>query len=536
MKYIKLLALMAVLPFSVLDAQEVDWWTSFGAGSDETITKIEQDSKGNFIVLGTYDQIFDIDGNTLVIEGGQEFFLAKFSPTGNTLWVRSFTGVRADQGADLSIDDQDVIYLAAYFDSKVRVNDEAIFAEGGIDGLVMQITPAGFNGWIKNMGGAETSRALGIWVDATHVYAVGDFEGTGKMEDFIINSQGGTDMWMAKIEKSEALISWVKSYGGTGDDRFTAIVKDFRDDLYVCGASSSTFIFGNQTFTASSGEDVFVAKLTDEGSPIWTKQATGDFEGNEALFMEVDEEANIYVSGLFANTLTVGGQSLNAGSDTDGFLLSYNANGGLRWTQHTQTSGAGRLNGLYILNNRLYVAGTAQNGTLFDEEVVSDAQGDLAFLAGLDLDGKLQRIGYFDGPGNEAGVDLSGRNENIAMIGTFEQSLDFDGETATSVGGSDVFLARINAVSLTTDVEEVRQDFALEVRMDQAAKRLSVVLPEALLKANGTIHLWDQQGRMIARKKAGVQTDFNLNDEGAGVYYVQWSDGRRKISEAFMVY
>jgi hypothetical protein len=536
MKYIKLLTWIVLLPFSVLDAQEVDWWTSFGAGSDETITKIERDSKGNFIVLGTYDQVFDIDGNTLVIEVGQEFFLAKFSPTGDALWVRSFTGIGVDQGADIAVDEQDVIYLAAYFDSKVRINDEAIFAEGGVDGLVMQISPAGFNGWIKNLGGAETSRTLGIWVDGTHVYAVGDFEGTGKMDDFIINSQGGTDMWMAKIEKTEAIISWVKSYGGAGDDRFTRIVKDFRDDLYVCGASGSTFTFGSQTFTAGSGEDVFVGKQTYEGTPIWSKQATGNFEGNEALFMEVDEEANIYVSGLFANTLTVGDRSLTAGADTDGFLLSFNANGGLRWTQHTQTSGAGRLNGLHILNNRLYVAGTAQDGTLFDQEVVSGAQGDLAFLAGFSLAGNLQRIGYFDGPGNEAGVDLSGQNESIAMIGTFEQSLDFDGETATSVGGSDIFLARINAVSLTTDVEEVPQEVAMEVRMDQAAKRLSVVLPEALLKANGTLQLWDRQGRLIARKKAGIQTDFDLNKESAGVYYVQWSDGRRKFSEAFMVY
>lgn len=530
------LALALIMSYTLMNAQDVDWWKSFGAGSNETITKVVNDSKGNFIILGTYDQIFDIDDNTLVIEGGQEFFLAKLDRTGDVLWVRSFTGVRVDQGADIAVDAQDVIYLAAYFDSKVRINDEAIFAEGGIDGLIMQISADGFNGWIKNMGGAETSRSLGLWVDATHVYAVGDFEGIGKMEDFIINSKGGSDMWMAKIEKSEALISWVKSFGGTGDDRFTGIVKDFREDLYVCGAFSGSFEFGNQTVTANNGEDVFIGKLTDEGSPIWVKVAVGAFDENEALFMEVDEEANIYVSGIFGNTLTIDNASFTAGTDTDGFLLSLNANGGFRWGQVLQSSGNSRLNGLRQWNNRLYVAGTAQNGTLFDSEVVTDAQGDFAFLAGFGLDGKLQRIGFFDGPGNDQGVDLTGQNEDITLVGTYEQSLNFDGETATSVGGSDIFIARIDATTLTTDVEEIQLSNSLDLRVDQANKRASVVLPEALIKLDGHLNLWDSQGRLIQSKKAGVQTDFDLSRTHSGVYYMQWSDGRQKVTASFILY
>ncbi len=536
MKYIKLLVLVLVLPLSVSEAQEVDWWQSFGAGSDETITKIEKDSKGNFIVLGTYDQIFDIGDNTMVIEGGQEFFLAKFNKSGVVQWARTFTGVGVDQGTDIAIDEQDVIYLAAYFNQKVRINDEAIFAEGGVDGLIMQISPDGFNGWIKNMGGSGTSRTLGIFVDATHVYATGDFEGTGRMESFLINSNGGRDIWMAKIEKTEALTSWVKSFGGAGDERFNRIIKDFRNDLYVCGAFSGSFTLGNQTLTAANGEDVLLAKLNNEGTPIWAKQATGNYDGNEALFLEVDDEANIYVSGLFGNTLSFGDQNLVSNSETDGFLMSLNANGGLRWAFNTQTSGAGRLNGLHLLNNKIYVAGTAQNGTLFGSETINNAQGSLAFMAGFSLDGSLQRIGYFDGPGNEAGVDLTGSNEEVTMVGTFEQSLDLDGETATAVGGSDIFLAKINAVSLTTDVEEVSQELPLEFRLDQVNKSIRVILPEDLVKAKGTIHLWDSQGRLIASKKAGVQTDFNLSNESAGVYYVQWSDGRRKLTEAFVLY
>ncbi len=519
------------------NAQTIDWWNSFGASSDEQVMKVEQDSKGNIIVMGTYDQIFDIDDETLVIEGGQEFFLAKFDKTGKTLWARSFTGVGPDMGADFFVDTDDVIYLAAIFDSKVRINNEAIFAEGGIDGLVMQITPAGFNGWIKNMGGDGIQTARSIWVDATDVYVVGDFSGTGTFDNFIVESAGGTDMWITRIEKTEAVTQWVITFGGTGDDSFHALVKDFRNDLYVVGSFSGSFSFGNQAISATSGKDVFIGKLSTLGVPIWVKTAVGNYDGNEALNLDVDIEANIYLSGVFGNTLTVDNDTiLNAGTDSDGFLLSYNANGGFRWGQSIATSAAGRINGLKQWNNNIYVAGTTQNGTLFGTEVVNDAKGSMAFLAGFDLNGKLLRLGRFDSNGDDEGVDLTGINESITMVGTFEQSLDFDGETATSTGGKDIFVARIDATTLVTDTDEPFENTKLDFQIDQYNKSLRVFLPEILLKNKGAIQVFNAEGKLIREREALFETQLDLSTVTSGVYFLQWTDGRHRVSSSFVLF
>ncbi len=538
MKYTTLTIGLFLFVFLPLTAQEIDWWTSFGAGSSETVTKVTTDTKGNIVVLGTHDEIFDIGNNTLVIEREQEFFLAKFDRSGTPLWVRTFTGVGLDQGADIAIDDQDIIYLAAYFDNKVRINDEVIFAEGGMDGLIMQITPAGFNGWIKNIGGTETQRTLGITVDASHVYAVGDFENFGKIDDIIIESVGGRDMWIAKIEKTEARLQWLKRFGGSGDERLNSIVKDFRGDLYACGAFSGSFQLGTQTLNAVNGSDALITKLTDQGEPIWVKEIKGDYEQNEALNLEVDEVANIYVSGIFGNTVNLAENiNLTAGPDSDGFLLSYNANGGLRWSHRIQTQGPGRLNGLQIRNNRLYVAGTAENGTLFDQENITNAEGAYAFLAGFALDGRLQRLGLFDGPGKNEGIDLTGENETISLVGTFEQTLDFGGETATSVGGTDIFIANIDATTLITDVEEQPLEAALELQVDPAVKSLTVLFPHSSDDANnGYLQIWDAQGRLLQMKKANRQTLFDLSNVSSGVYFVQWRNGGRQLSKAFVLY
>lgn len=537
MKYKFTLMLVFTLSISILNGQDVNWWKSFGAGSNETITKVEIDNKGNIVVLGTFDQIFEIDGNPLVIEGGQEFFLAKFDKTGRTLWVRTFTGIGVDQGADIAIDDQNIIYLAAHFDSKVRINDEAIFSEGGVDGLIMQISEAGFNGWIKNFGGVGIQRTLGILVDASDVYAVGDYTEQGRLDNYIVQNEGGADMWIAKIEKTEARVLWAKRFGGSGDDKLTGIVKDFRGDFYVSGAFSDSITIGNQTHRATNGSDVFVAKLTNAAEPIWSKAISSPYESAEGTHIEVDEEANIYITGVFDNSLSIGDASLSSGPDTDGFLLSMNANGGLRWWHSLQTAGPGRLNGLKQWNNRVYVAGTAQNGLLFGQENVTGAQGAFAFMAGFGLDGALKRFGLFDGPGDDEGADLTGEQEKISLIGTFEQSIDLGGEMASSNGGVDLFVANVDATTLLTNVEDiVVHNATLDLRLDQAEKSLTILLPEQLQTHDGHIRIWDTQGRLLSTKKATPQTEFDLSRVSTGVYFVQWSDGRNSVSSSFVLY
>src|SRR6185369_10004721 len=121
---------------------------------------------------------------------------------------------------------------------------------------------------------------------------------------------------------------WAKSYGNSlgGENKANAIAADSAGNIALTGTFQNAIDFGGGSITATgSYYNIFVAKLTAAGGPVWAK-GFGSLDGtnNFGQGIALDASSNVVVTGYFQGSIDFGGGSLTApGSGNDIFVAKY---------------------------------------------------------------------------------------------------------------------------------------------------------------------------------------------------------------------
>jgi hypothetical protein len=121
------------------------------------------------------------------------------------------------------------------------------------------------------------------------------------------------DIYLIKIDEDGNTL-WEKTYGGDDWDKGWSVQETSDDKLIMVGSTQS---FG------SGNEDVFFAKLSQDGDTIWTKTFGGESSDWGYSVQEVSEGGYIIVGG----TSSFGEGSLDA------YIIKTDANGDLIWSK-----------------------------------------------------------------------------------------------------------------------------------------------------------------------------------------------------------
>jgi hypothetical protein len=153
---------------------------------------------------------------------------------------------------------------------------------------------------------------------------------------FSITSNGGSDIYIIKRGPNGQTL-WAKRFGGAGDDNGTGITIDKHGDVIFCGKISQTVVMGTSTLTSNGGYDVFIAKIDNNGNPLWARSFGGTSSGiwEAANDVATDTLNNIYVTGFFfaSVTLNAGVTISSTGPNPDMFALKMDAAGSYAWAK-----------------------------------------------------------------------------------------------------------------------------------------------------------------------------------------------------------
>jgi Tfp pilus assembly protein PilZ len=219
-----------------------EWARSAGGSSDDVANATAVDAAGNVYVSGTFSDIADFGNTTLTSYGDFDIFLAKYSIAGNLVWVRQ-------------------------------------------------------------MGGASRDHGYGVAVDASgHVYQTGVFQATAAFGDTTLTSHGDFDVFVAKCD-SEGNLLWITQAGGSTWSFGLGIAADGTGNGYVTGFFTGATDFSGTTLVRRGERDIYLAKYNNVGELLWVKQGGGDY-WDQGHGLAVDQQDNIYVTGLFWNTAT----------------------------------------------------------------------------------------------------------------------------------------------------------------------------------------------------------------------------------------
>ncbi|MDI1354279.1 MAG: T9SS type A sorting domain-containing protein [bacterium] len=244
------------------------WAEGFEGTGNDRGNGISSDSDGNILVTGQQGGAMLILGSdTLLNSGSSDAFLTKLTSSGTVLWSRSMGGLYNDFGNSVTTDFSGNVVVTGTFNSPtLSVSSNSLLNNGGFDFFVAKYSSTGTILWAKVGGGIFDDTGYGIATNFLgHVFVTGHFHSPS----IIIGSdtlfdEGIGDLYVVGYA-SNGNEMWTKHLGGTADDGSGALTCDDAGNLLLGGYFiSPTVSCPEFTLTNSGNQDLLVAKLKIE--------------------------------------------------------------------------------------------------------------------------------------------------------------------------------------------------------------------------------------------------------------------------------
>lgn len=288
-----------------IDSAGVVQWAIQGGGfNSESVGALELLDNGKIGVVGYYDDDLTFGGGTLNTLGSRDVFVAVFDGMGNLQWMRGIGGPGIDEGRSLASDDSNNIYVTGAFRDFLFVGPDTLVGEGVDDVYLAKYDVTGQLQWVKTMGGDGYDKGMDVNIDRHQdVYVVGWYDRFINIGSQTVTGHEEEDGFLMKFDGQGNLI-WVNSLAWKFDERIYGVDFDAGNHVYVMGTLDSFLILGTDTLTnrhLNRPTDIFIAKYSLAGSYRWA-QTLGHYYNDFCYDFWVKDAGTVYVTGSFQDT------------------------------------------------------------------------------------------------------------------------------------------------------------------------------------------------------------------------------------------
>jgi hypothetical protein len=186
-------------------------------------------------------------------------------------------------------------------------------------------------------------------------------------------------------------------------------------------------------------------------APAWQPVVATTVTGINNTYVAVmasDASGNVYMAGVFSDTLSLGGTTLIGTGYANMFVAKWvPATQSFAWVQQT-SSATGRieLNALATSGGSVYVAGYFRDTATFDSSSFTSAGGTDGFVLKLTDTGSSAAFGWaqtMGGSYNDQVFALAVQGTAVYAAGGFSGTATFGSASYTSAGGGDSFLTKL---------------------------------------------------------------------------------------------
>lgn len=359
------------------------WAKSFGGTSFDGARSITTDHSGNIFVSGSFNSpTITFGSSTLTNTGNFDFYIAKFDPAGNVLWVRSASGNNWDYGSITVDDSGNVIAAGTYLSPTLTFDTTTLINAGGSswDLFVVKYDAAGNLRWANTAGGTGSDGVSSVTSDASgNVIIAGTFNSASISFDTITLTTPG--MFIVKYNAIGKSL-WAIFVDGAGA---TSVTTDGAGNIIAAGSfNNPTITVGTTMFTnadtVNHTADLFIAKYDSSGNLFWAN-STGGINTDNVYSLTTDVSGKIIAAGLFYSpTIAFGSTTLinadNTGNTYDLFIAK------LDTTTVTGFNETGSLeNNVFLFPNpaTTHFAIVLENNKNKNEVTITDITGNIIF-------------------------------------------------------------------------------------------------------------------------------------------------------------
>ncbi|MCX7861886.1 MAG: T9SS type A sorting domain-containing protein [Bacteroidales bacterium] len=249
-------------------------WAIKTTGNSYTYSySITTDYQNNIYIIGTYFKTVDFDPGTgtynlTAVGTSCDVYIAKYSPTGNLIWVKSIGGTKNDFINEIALDNNS-LYAIGHFQDIVDFDPSPSVlyktSQGQHDIFLVKFDLNGNFIWVNTFGSTGSDLGTSCMVDSSNnIYILGAFQGTVDFDPgtgtSILSAMGSYDTYLCQYTSSGQFLN-AKKLQSLNDDRSVSITF-FQNNLYLLGSYTGTLNFEVNPFsyTSSGQQDLYIAK------------------------------------------------------------------------------------------------------------------------------------------------------------------------------------------------------------------------------------------------------------------------------------
>lgn len=310
-----------------------------GTNTEARMVGIARATNGDLAVAGHFQGTLDFGGTILESTGGKDLFVARYDATGTLLWALSEGGPGMQQATGIAFDASGNVIVVGSFTDAFTIGTDALMTVGATDGFIAKFTSSGSPSWASTMGGAGFDGANNVGCDVTgNIHVIGSYVTQCTFGPITVNGTGAQDLFVAKYSATGTPL-WALGSTGAGSRQGFDVAVSPAGEIFFSGVHTGSTTFGSTSITGDPAiNHALAGRIDASGTVQWLKQfpSSGESTGG-ALALRPSGE--LVISGSYYFDVELDGTILpDAGGAYNIFLSGLLPSGSIDWTQSIVTT------------------------------------------------------------------------------------------------------------------------------------------------------------------------------------------------------
>ena len=362
-----------------------------------------------------------------------------FSQDPAIMWQKTIGGSGGDYSTIFENTSDGGFIIGGYSTSNMS-GEKTENSNGGTDIWIVKLDASGNIMWQKTFGGSGEDFLMSVKQTSDGGYIVGSGSDSNISGDKTEDSRGGFDYWILKLN-SIGNIVWQKTYGGDQPD-FEPIVVETTDGGYFVGGYSDSGISGDKTVPGKGQRDYWPMKLDSSGNIVWQKSIGGSLIDRPQMSFQATDGGFI-MGGSSTSGISGDKTEVNYG-ESDYWIVKLTANGNVEWEKTYGGNNKDLIRNIIQTSDGGYLAVGYSKSDISGNKT-ENSQGDYDYwVLKLDGNGNLVWQNTIGGSGIDYARDVKQIADGTYMIAGYSNSNISGDKTENSNGGYDNWLVQLN--------------------------------------------------------------------------------------------
>jgi hypothetical protein len=437
MKYI--LIFFSIFFFSTtLLAQSSIVWTWAKPFTSDAMTGevlgVTGDSEGNSFLCGGFSGTTNFEVSSVIAVGMEDGFVMKVNSSGSVQWIATCSGGITTLVKDIVLDNSGNIYVVGRVFGNTNFGTLNLNAPSNVyHAFIAKLNTSGQWEWVKDGFSDDGEEAISICRNSN-----GNFFVLG-------NKMSNGNLFVAKLNLNGDQVWKAETTGAsTYSNKTRKIILDHDGNAIFLAQFMGTI--NCSTFTVSqtgSYNDMMVAKINDAGSWQWAEDLDSMTSFVDAWGLAVDIANNIYVSGDYSGSVTMGTNTLTTTQTWDMMVFKLNSSGDCIAAFDNSTSTVG-VQPKHIISDsydHFYIYGLcAMNGSTLGTFTIPLGM----FIGKMSTDGVWDEVKVQQNTTTAEAIAFGTDGEGHCILGGNYSGMPAFGSTVFALPGgySDIFAAK----------------------------------------------------------------------------------------------